>query len=202
MAQLDHMVERDLIALSMFPRAAGKWRCHRDPTVLVSSIPTEIMSGKKPLNEKDIRRILMSSHANLISIELNRSGSLQRASGRTDRTAIRRAVASAYRRTGTALTHRFWPIGESAQADYETLREAVLQGQSLQSLAAARFVRRGLAGLIAWPGAEPVYVATVKGAIRAPWTPHADPRLDALAAGYELILSLRAEHRTARTTKR
>ena len=64
------MVERDLIALSMFPRAAGEWRCHRDPTVLVSSIPTKIMSGEKPLHEKDIRRILMSSQVNLISIEL------------------------------------------------------------------------------------------------------------------------------------
>ena len=51
------------------------------------------------------------------------------------------------------------------------LREAVLQGQPLQSLSATRFVRRGLAGLIAWPGAEPVYVATVQGARRAPWTP-------------------------------
>ena len=97
------------------------------------------------------------------------------------------------------MTHRFWPIGESAQADYETLREAVLQGQPLQSLSAARFVRRGLAGLIAWPGAEPIYVATVQGARRAPWTPHTDPRLDALAAGYELILSFPGEHRQTTT---
>ena len=100
------------------------------------------------------------------------------------------------------MTRLFWPVGESAQADYETLREAVLRGEPLRTLAAARFMRRGLAGLIAWPGAEPVYVATVQGAGRAPWTPHADPRLDALAAGYELILSLRAEHREARTTQR
>ena len=100
------------------------------------------------------------------------------------------------------MTRLFWPVGESAQADYETLREAVLRGEPLRTLAAARFMRRGLAGLIAWPGAEPVYVATVQGAGRAPWTPHADPRLDALAAGYELILILRAEHREARTTQR
>ena len=100
------------------------------------------------------------------------------------------------------MTRLFWPVGESAQADYETLREAVLRGEPLRTLAAARFMRRGLAGLIAWPGAEPVYVATVQGAGRAPWTPHADPRLDALAAGYELILSLRAEHREARTAQR
>ena len=100
------------------------------------------------------------------------------------------------------MSHGFWPVCESAQADYEALRDAVLRGDPLQSLAAARFVRRGLAGLIAWPGAEPVYVTTVEGARRAPWTPHADPRLDALAAGYELILSLRAEHREARRTYR
>ena len=100
------------------------------------------------------------------------------------------------------MTRLFWPVGESAQADYETLREAVLRGEPLRTLAAARFMRRGLAGLIAWPGAEPVYVATVQGAGRAPWTPHADPRLDALAAGYELILILRAEHREARTAQR
>jgi hypothetical protein len=55
-------------------------------------------------------------------------------------------------------------------------------------LTAARFARRGLAGLIAWPAAEPVYNVVVVGAERARWTPYADPRLDALATGYELIL--------------
>ena len=100
------------------------------------------------------------------------------------------------------MTHRFWPVGESAQADYETLRDAVLHGEPLQTLAAARFARRGLAGLIAWPGAEPVYVATVQGARRAPWTPHGDPRLDALADAYELILDLRAERPESRASQR
>jgi len=86
------------------------------------------------------------------------------------------------------LSRRFWPIGEAAQADYEVLREAVLSGEPMHSLTAARFARRGLAGLIAWPAAEPVYTAALVGAERARWTPYADPRLDALAAGYELIL--------------
>jgi len=86
------------------------------------------------------------------------------------------------------LSRRFWPVGEAAQADYETLREAVLAGQPLQSLTAARFARRGLASLIAWPVAEPVYTAILLGAERAPWTPYADARLAALAAGYELLL--------------
>jgi len=86
------------------------------------------------------------------------------------------------------LSRRFWPIGEAAQADYEVLREAVLSGAPMQSLTAARFARRGLTGLIAWPAAEPIYTAVIVGAERARWTPHADPRLDALATGYELIL--------------
>ena len=97
------------------------------------------------------------------------------------------------------MRHRFWPVGEGAQTDYEALRGAVLRGDPLQTLAAARFRRRGLAGLIAWPVAEPVYAATVHGAPRMPWTPHADPRLDALAAGYELVLGLRDERRETRT---
>lgn len=90
------------------------------------------------------------------------------------------------------MNRRFWPIGEAAQEDYEVLREAVLSGEARQSLTAARFGRRGLAGLIAWPVAEPVYTAVVVGAERAPWTPYADPRLDALATGYELILQVPA----------
>lgn len=92
------------------------------------------------------------------------------------------------------MSHRFWPVAEPAQAEYEILRAAVLRGDPLQSLAAARFARRGLAGLIAWPKAEPVYAATVLGARRAPWTPDVDPRVADLAAGYELILDYRAEH--------
>jgi len=95
------------------------------------------------------------------------------------------------------LSRRFWPVGEAAQADYEVLREAVLSGEPMQSLTAARFARRGLAGLIAWPAAEPVYTAALVGAERARWTPYADPRLDALAAGYELILRIPADFAAA-----
>jgi hypothetical protein len=84
---------------------------------------------------------------------------------------------------------RFWPAGEAAQADYEALRAHVLAtGAPPDSLAAARFDRRGVAGLIAWPAAEPVFDAAVLGAARPPWSPHADPRLDALAAGFALLL--------------
>jgi len=84
----------------------------------------------------------------------------------------------------------FWPTGEAAQADYEGLREvAVAGGGTLTIAAAARFERRGLAGLIAWPATEPVFAASLVGARRPPWTPHIDPRLEALAAGYGLILT-------------
>jgi len=91
------------------------------------------------------------------------------------------------------LSQRFWPIGEGAQADYEALRKAVLAGEPMQSLAAARFARRGLAGLIVWPVAEPLYTAAMFGAQRPAWTPYADPRLEVLAAGYELILGVPAD---------
>ena len=84
---------------------------------------------------------------------------------------------------------RFWPAGEAAQADYEALRAHVLAtGAPPDSLAAARFARRGLPGLIAWPSAEPIFDATMVGGRRPPWSPHADPRLDALAAGFALLL--------------
>jgi hypothetical protein len=93
--------------------------------------------------------------------------------------------------------HRFWPVGEAAQADYETLRAHVLAtGAAPDSLTAARFARRGLPGLIAWPSAEPVFDAALLGAHRPPWTPHDDPRLDALAAGFALLLGAASGART------
>jgi hypothetical protein len=86
--------------------------------------------------------------------------------------------------------HRFWPVGEAAQADYEALRaHALATGAVPDSLIAARFTRRGLPGLIAWPSAEPVFNVALLGAARPPWTPHDDPRLDALAAGFALLLN-------------
>lgn len=71
-----------------------------------------------------------------------------------------------------------------------------------ESQPSSRHHQRGLAGLIAWPDAEPAYVASIQGAERAPWTPHADPRLDALAAGYEVILESRPGHRETGTGRR
>ena len=86
-------------------------------------------------------------------------------------------------------TRVFWPPGEAAQADYEMLRAHLLQGGVLPAgLAAARFARGGLAGLIAWPAAEPDFRAELAGAARPPWTPGADPREQALAAAYQFLL--------------
>ena len=90
-------------------------------------------------------------------------------------------------------TRVFWPPGEAAQADYELLRGCVLRdGWLPPGLAAARFARRGLAGLIAWPAAEPVFRAELAAAARPPWTPGADPREQALAAAYQFLLDAAA----------
>ena len=83
----------------------------------------------------------------------------------------------------------FWPPGEAAQPDYEMLRAHLLQAGVLPGgLAAARFTRRGLAGLIAWPAAEPGLPRPSSGAARPPWTPHADPREQALTATCQFLL--------------
>ena len=88
----------------------------------------------------------------------------------------------------------FWPVGEAAQADYEVLRAHALSvGCQPDSLVAARFGRRGLAGLIAWPTSEPIFEAELVGAARPPWTPHSDPRLETLGEGFALLLEV-AEH--------
>jgi hypothetical protein len=87
-----------------------------------------------------------------------------------------------------------WPPAEAAQADYEALRAAFLAGATLADAAAARFARGGLAALIARPVAEPVFVAVVHGAARHPWTPNGDPRLEALVAGFELLLGGGEKH--------
>ena len=81
-----------------------------------------------------------------------------------------------------------WPPAEAAQADYEALRAAVLAGTARADAATARFAKGGLAALIARPVAEPVFVAVLRGAPRHPWTPHSDPRLEALVAGFQLLL--------------
>lgn len=87
----------------------------------------------------------------------------------------------------------FWPVGEAAQADYETLREAALAGTAVCHPSVRRFQRAGLAGLIVAPAARPIFVASVTGAARPPWSPYADPRVEALAAGYELLVAAWAD---------
>lgn len=84
---------------------------------------------------------------------------------------------------------KFWPIGEAAQADYERLRAISIVGGHLATVTWARFERRGLAGLISWPASDPVFTATILGAVRPAWTGYVDPRLEALAGAYELTLA-------------
>jgi hypothetical protein len=92
---------------------------------------------------------------------------------------------------------RFWPVSEPAQADYERLREAMLSTGALpDDLASARFRRRGLGGLIAWPEADPVFWVELVGASRPAWTPYVDPRIEALAASYGLLVA-KADEQTA-----
>ena len=85
---------------------------------------------------------------------------------------------------------RFWPVTESAQADYEALRERALNpddGVPLD-LAGARFQRLGLAGLILGPSSAPVWLPSLIGAQRPRWSPHSDPRLEAMADCYAEVL--------------
>lgn len=87
------------------------------------------------------------------------------------------------------MRRELWPVAEAAQADYEALRAAALQGELPQvDLAAARFARRGLAGLIAWPTSDPDYLASLLGAERPRWCGREDPREQALCEVYELLL--------------
>jgi hypothetical protein len=88
-----------------------------------------------------------------------------------------------------------WPVGEAAQADYERLRRLALAGTPAVDLAARRFERDGLWGLIACPEATPVYVASVVGAERPRWSPYEDPRALALADGYQIIVAASAAER-------
>jgi len=86
-----------------------------------------------------------------------------------------------------------WPAGEAAQADYEQLRQAVLNARPLAGATAARFETQGLWGLIRRPVSELVFVARLLGAARPAWTPYGDPRLDVLADAYELIVTVSDE---------
>lgn len=83
---------------------------------------------------------------------------------------------------------RFWPPHDSVQIRYEALRRAALQGTPLVGEDALRFERRGLAGLVYPSSVEEIFEAVLHGARRPAWTPHVDPRLEALAAGYALLL--------------
>ena len=88
------------------------------------------------------------------------------------------------------MSERFWPLGEASQADYEALRTAALEGAPPRDeLAAARFARRGLAGVIAWPRSEPVFLGAIVGARRPAWSGAANPREAALGEAYGFLVA-------------
>lgn len=87
------------------------------------------------------------------------------------------------------MSERFWPAGDAAQAEYELLRAATLAGERPETLAAARFARRGLTGLIASSWSQPIYLGVLVGAERPAWCGASDPRETALSATYELLLA-------------
>jgi hypothetical protein len=88
------------------------------------------------------------------------------------------------------VSERFWPVGEASQADYEALRASALAGERPRDqLAAARFARRGLAGVIAWPRSEPVYLGALVGAERPAWSGLEDPREAALGEVYGFLVA-------------
>jgi predicted site-specific integrase-resolvase len=82
-------------------------------------------------------------------------------------------------------------VAEAAQADYESLREAVLAGTRPLGPAALRFEAAGLWGLLRRPWAEASYGARLFGAPRPAWSPYDDPRLEVLADAYLLVLGAR-----------
>jgi hypothetical protein len=83
-----------------------------------------------------------------------------------------------------------WSPREAAQVEYESLRERILQGGPAdQGPLPSRFQRLGLLGLVTAPQVEPVpWQATIVGAQRPRWSPYADPREDALADVFQLLL--------------
>ena len=88
------------------------------------------------------------------------------------------------------MSSRFWPVGEPAQADYERLRALALAAEPCDELLAARrFERRGLAGLISWPTSEPDYRGSLVGATRRAWCGDEDPREQRLRDVYGLMLA-------------
>jgi hypothetical protein len=88
------------------------------------------------------------------------------------------------------VSERFWPLAEAAQADYEALRTAALAGEEPRDeLAAVRFARRGLAGVIAWPRSESAYLGALVGAERPPWSGAEDPREVALGEAYSFLVA-------------
>lgn len=91
--------------------------------------------------------------------------------------------------------------GEPVQRVYEELREEALSGRDQShSAVAVRFDRMGLPGLIAQSSVRreaeidgnPLFFADLVGAARPRWSPHEDPRLEAMVKAYLSLICLGA----------
>jgi hypothetical protein len=80
-----------------------------------------------------------------------------------------------------------WPVTDRIQAEYESLRALALADAELGGPSALRFAQQGLVGLISWRRIELPFSVSLVDAQRPPWTPYADPRLDALMPGFDGI---------------
>src|SRR5262245_12125087 len=105
--------------------------------------------------------------------------------------AVRRRAASPHTGAPAEDVMRFWPAVDPAQLDYERLREMALAGTLLAGPQAERFQRGGLMVLIRKPtSSAPSLTAALVGVPRPRWSPHVDPRLEALADAYALLTAV------------
>jgi len=98
----------------------------------------------------------------------------------SDHAALRGLTASAHCRASAPAMRTLWPVTDRIQVEYESLRALALADAELGGPSALRFTQQGLVGLISWRRIELPFSVSLVGAQRPPWTPYADPRLDAL----------------------
>ena len=114
---------------------------------------------------------------------------------RAGRRPVRGGVAPAHHRAGarSVSARSFWPPVEAAQVDYETLRAQVLEpcrAARGSGRGPVRPPRPGRVDRVA--GGRAGVRRRTLGAARPAWTPHDDPRVAALAAGYQFLLDAAA----------
>lgn len=82
-----------------------------------------------------------------------------------------------------------WLRPEPARIAYERLREQVLLGEDVEPDRLSGFRELGLTGLLLGLPRQTCWQAAVQGARRPPWTPHQDPRQQALVNAFNFLLA-------------